>query len=323
MKSVAIIGAGFAGLSVCFYLLEKNYEVTLFDPSRIGQNASSIATGLMHPYIGKFPKRSKFASEGMESTKKLLQISQDALNQKVFDEGGIFRPAMTLAQKKAFQRICRKYEDAEWFDEEQVQKKIPEIAPFGGMFIKSGITVNSKLYMQGLLQTVIERGAERVMQKVHSLEELEDFDEIVITAGFESTQFLKDSHFKKIKGQMLICDSKEQALPQMSIIGLGHITPFNGQCYIGSTYEHDFANAKTNQKADKLLEKISLFYPPAKQLEILERKAGIRLTTDVGYLPFMKQEKNIWALCAFGSRGLLYHGLYGEKLAEKLGTEVT
>lgn len=50
--NIAIIGAGFSGLALAYFLLQSSAHVTLFDAVGIGGGASGIATGLLHPYPG-------------------------------------------------------------------------------------------------------------------------------------------------------------------------------------------------------------------------------------------------------------------------------
>ncbi|XP_039164619.1 uncharacterized protein LOC120291399 [Eucalyptus grandis] len=56
----AVLGAGFAGLSVAWHLLRHSPEklhlrIDIYDESGIGGGASGIAGGLLHPYSPKGP----------------------------------------------------------------------------------------------------------------------------------------------------------------------------------------------------------------------------------------------------------------------------
>ena len=65
MKTIAIIGAGLAGLAVAYHILNKNQNctVTLFDQKGIAAGASGIAAGLLHPFVGARSKRNFEADE--------------------------------------------------------------------------------------------------------------------------------------------------------------------------------------------------------------------------------------------------------------------
>ena len=38
----AVVGAGFAGLAVCYYLVERGYDVVLFDKEGVAAGASGV-----------------------------------------------------------------------------------------------------------------------------------------------------------------------------------------------------------------------------------------------------------------------------------------
>jgi len=119
---IAILGAGYSGLSVAYYLLQvnKNSQITLYDPEPLGNNASGVSTGLMHPYLGAWAKRSWRSEEGIEETVKLLQCAERALGTKIYSAKGVFRPALDERQKKTFKNLCEQNEDAVWWEEEEV-----------------------------------------------------------------------------------------------------------------------------------------------------------------------------------------------------------
>ena len=81
VKNVAVIGAGFAGLSCAYNLIKSGgnndgVRVTLFASEQAGSGgASSVAAGLLHQ---RTPKGFKmpFGSSGYEKTLELLQKCQ-------------------------------------------------------------------------------------------------------------------------------------------------------------------------------------------------------------------------------------------------------
>ena len=77
-SKIAVVGAGFAGLSVCHHLLQS-CEVTVFDPLGIGGGASGISTGLLHPFPARLSIRSWLAGEGMDASRELLLVAEKAL----------------------------------------------------------------------------------------------------------------------------------------------------------------------------------------------------------------------------------------------------
>lgn len=277
---VAVVGAGYAGLAVTWHLLKRNMEVTVFDG---GEGASHVSTGLLHPAPGKRATPTWRAKEGMEATIELLEIASE--EKPVFERNGILRIATTDEQRKQF----------------------------GGetLWIPEGITVYSKLYLKGLKKAC--QKAEFEKRWIRNLQELDDFDSIILTTGAETLQWV-DLPLKKTIGQCLICRWPER-LP-MSLLADGHITPTEDPefCLVGSTYEH--TDQPDPKKVVKLLEKVAVFYPPAKDFKIVDILSGVRIAPKVGYRPFVaKVNPKTWIFTGLGSRGLIYHALLAKTIA--------
>src|SRR5579871_5515020 len=135
MMRIAIIGAGFAGLSLAWHLLNdpSHPHVVLFDGKGVGGGASGIAPGLLHPYVGEHCRRNFMAEEGLAATNALLKISQNHVAEPVVLSEGVLR-----SPQDPIQEACL--------------SSYPDVilsAP-GKYLITSGKTVNCKAYLQGL-----------------------------------------------------------------------------------------------------------------------------------------------------------------------------
>lgn len=275
----AVIGAGYAGLAAAFFLEKKGWEVSVF---RWGKSASGASTGLLHPYPGKKALLSIRAHEGIEKALELFRVA--GKKEAVFEKSGILRIAHTEEQRKKFQG------DFFWMEE--------------------GITVYSRLYLEELRKSLVRT---KVFEaRIESLSELSSFDRIVVAAG-EDAERLLSIPLKKTIGQSLLCRCR-QKLPY-ALLSDCHITASEDPeyCLIGSTYEH--TQKPDRKKALGLLEKAIKIYPPARDFTIEEVFFGVRASPKVGYLPIVKRiDSRTWALTGFGSRGLMYHALYAERL---------
>lgn len=311
---VAIIGAGMAGLSVCWHLLSLGAEATLFDPKGIGGGASGISTGLLYPFPGMKALRSWSSDLGMKATEELLQAAEGAAKRKVAERTGIFRPAVTDRQKKDFFYRAEQDSDAIW-------QEHPIFGP--GIWIPKGITVYSRRYLAGLWKAC--SGAHLVNEKITSLTQLKDYDKIVITTGFETIQFEECRYLplKSTKGQVLICRWPKPL--DFSVVSQGHIalTENRDFCQIGSTYERSFNDLNPDpEKALELKEKVACFYPSAREFEVVEMRAAVRISPINGYMPITtKINDKTWVFTGLGSRGLLYHALLGKELAASIFRE--
>lgn len=309
---IAIVGAGLAGLSACWHLCQiPGLRLTLLDSKGIGGGASGVSTGLLHPFPGRRALRSWGSAEGMEATRGLIAISQQALGRPVAEATGIFRPAVTLQQKKDF--AARAHDDSE-----AIWHQHPIFGP--GLWISSGITLYSRLYLEGLWKACRTLGAAFVQHSISSLEELNDFDASVLTAGFETLKFAPHLPLQVTKGQTLLCRWPER-LP-FSIVSQGHITPTEDPfiCQIGSTYEHGFTTLDPDKDAiSELLGKAANFYSPARDFEVVEIRAGARISRPKGYRPIVeKLSAKTWIFTGLGSRGMLYHAWLGMQLVQEM-----
>lgn len=322
MNKIAIIGGGLAGLSTCFHLLQyPEMEITLFDPS-IEMAASTVSTGLLHPFPGRHARCALMGKEGMLETFNLLEIAEKEMERSVADRSGILRLAITPDLQSHFQKRATLDKDAIWLDVEDVLQKVPQAIPVPGIWIPKGASVYSKLYLEGLKKACKKKGANFKADHIASLKELSSYDTIVIAAGFESLDFPECSHLplEPVKGQVLVCRWQER-LP-FALVSMGHISPTQDPqiCQIGSTYEHYFASrAPDPEIKDLLLKKAAAFYPLALDFEVVDIKAGVRLGAKFNPRPIVEKiNPKTWVFTGLGSKGLLYHALFGKKLAQAI-----
>lgn len=311
---IAIVGAGLAGIGTCWHLCQiPHFQVTLFDPKGIGGGASGVSTGLLHPFPGRRALRSWNSQEGMEETRRLIEISEKAMGRPVAEATGIFRPAITSQQKEDFSIRAQEDLEACW-------QEHPIFGP--GLWIQSGMTLYSRLYLEGVWKACESLGAQWIQDSVSNLDDLDDYDAIVLTAGFETLNFAPHLPLQVTKGQTLLCRWNER-LP-FSLVSQGHITPTEhpGICQVGSTYEHGFTSLDPDQSAiAELIEKTAKFYPPVREFEVIEVRAGARISRPKGYRPIVeKLGKKTWIFTGLGSRGMLYHSLFGKQIAEEISS---
>ncbi len=316
--NIAVVGAGVAGLALAHFLQKYGQEVTVFDSKGAGGGASGVSTGLLHPFPGRIALRSWQSKEGMEASLALIEHAERSLGSPVAERTGILRIAVNERQVRDFKKRAAEDEEAIWWEVDQVLAKVSEATAGPGLWVPSGITVYSHLYLKGLSQGIrIER------QAIGSLDELKSYDQVVLATGSETLHFPECAHLplEPTKGHTLLCKWPGERLP-FSLVSMGHITPTENPelCQIGSTYEHNFNGLEPDSRAVReLLEKAAVFYPPARDFEVVELRAGVRISPKEGYRPIIEQlGPRLWVFTGLGSRGMLYHALLGERLAKTL-----
>lgn len=308
---VAVIGAGFAGLATAYFLTEfENIDVCVFDRKHVGAGASGVACGLLHPYPGYMARRSHLAKEAMEVSKYLLNIAKNHTSKTVYTQKGIYRLSLNADQHERL------------LSHEETFRDI-ELKEGNKFLIKSGITVLSKHYLEGLTIAIKAKGGAFFFEEIKSLNQLEEFDHIVIAAGygiknFEECRFL---NIKFLKGQTLRISGAPPY--DRSLISKGYLAHMGTLQYfeLGATYERNFDNSYSNLTEAKALLKEKL--NPYRDREILDCKSGIRVCSKSHYLPIIEKINfKTTVFTALGSRGLLYHGIFGQSLANQIAQNV-
>lgn len=296
---IAIVGTGFAGLAVGWYLLEKGVAVEFFES---GQGASGVAAGLMHPYPGEQARRSWKAEEAMQASWELFDIAGDVVNR-----GGIVRYALDAEQQKHLLQRCEDFNDIERVEEH-------------AFLIKSGGTVFAQRYLEGLRGACLKKGSVFYQREVK--EELEGYDRVVLATGAGLIPLR--SGLKAVKGQVLKC-RMQPGLLKTSRVGKGYVAlgESSDSCYVGSTFERGVCDTVVDKDwtQGQLLPKVALFCKEVEEMEVIECRAAVRVTREGSYLPLMEQlSEKTWIFGAFGSRGLLYHAFFAKQLCDRLIT---
>lgn len=307
MKKIAVIGAGLAGLSSALHGCMQGYDVTIFDKFGVGRGASGVSTGLLHPFPGKTGAISWNAWEGMQATHSFLEIAANAIGQNVASFTGIFRPAITQQQIVDYQ--ANQNDQSIWQTKELINGfSVP------GLWIPKGITVFSEVYLQGLYQACLNKGAEFRLEPYSPNTK---FDVVIyaIGAGIKEEPFVKTLSLRSAIGQSLKCHWDDPLAFSLASKGYITLTQNPSICQVGSTYEH--TPLPDPQKALELLAQVSAFYPKAKDFKVIEIGHGMRISPRSGHRPVIeKVANNTFVFTGLGSRGMLYHALYGKMLME-------
>ncbi|NGX39420.1 MAG: tRNA 5-methylaminomethyl-2-thiouridine biosynthesis bifunctional protein MnmC [Chlamydiae bacterium] len=305
---IAIVGAGLAGMGVAHFLLEEEgIEVTLFDAKGVGGGASGVCSGLLHPYPGYAARRSYRAEEALALTKELIRLAEKHTPRKVCQQKGILRRAIHDEQSEQLKEHC-----STWGDIEEVEE--------GLFMIHSGLTVYLENYLGGLFRSLQKKGAQLIIQEIENLAELSHFDRVVVAAGYGVRKFPEcgAARMRFIKGQSL----RVKGTPPfgVSFISKGYIAHLGSEVTfdVGSTYEKEFRDELPNLRVAKelLKEKLSCHCPG---VDILECRAGVRVVSRSHHLPICEQlNEKLFLFTGLGSRGLLYHALYGRGMCQTI-----
>src|SRR5262249_14959276 len=151
------------------------------------------------------------------------------------------------------------------------------------------------------------------------------YDCIILATGAFVNRLLPNNRLPvtEVKGQVLDLswphhlDPLPLALNSHIYLLMNHKT---NSCTIGATYERNFNSIlpDLNAATKELLPKAKELLPALKESRVLSCRAGVRASAP-DYLPIIKKiDPRIWVITGMGSKGLLYHALYAEKLVNMI-----
>lgn len=169
----AVLGAGFAGLSVTWHLLqnspkEMNLQVDVIDEVGIGGGASGVSGGLLHPYSPKV-KLLWRGEECWNECLRLLSVAEQAAgygessnndtlfsqmnNRFIVRRSGILRPAVS---EKNWNIMHQNAENSlascqiETIDKDAAKHLVPNLCPplNAAFFMPKAVNVNPQAYLQ-------------------------------------------------------------------------------------------------------------------------------------------------------------------------------
>ncbi len=318
-RHIAIIGAGFSGLATAWHLSQLGHQVTLYESSPLGKNASGISAGLLHLYTGYKATRAKNGDKRLELALELLKVSSSTLGKPVYQQTGLLRPALKENQAAFFKACADQNSDVYWMKTDEVQKKFPGIHPLDAIWIESAFQVDTHRYLEGLWKACQANGVEWIRKKITSANELTE-DLRIIATGASPFPEISQLPIHQVKGQLLeLTWYHPLPFPISSGVYLVKGSKPNS-IYLGATFEHEFSNTTENVDVarERLLPKLNKLYPLPDQCEVLSCKSALRASTPTRE-PFVEQvDSKTWAIVGMGSKGILYHAEAAKRLLQAI-----
>jgi len=321
---IAILGAGYAGIATAWYLARAGAKVTVYDPAGIAGGASGMAAGLLHPYMGLDAKRAWRADEALQCTRQLLEAAQPHALSPIIRSQGIVRLAYSDRQHNSYFICSQQHDDVTWWDSIETAAHLSAVTPTSAIYIQGGWSIDSHTYVSSLWAACRTMNCTFVQKAGNPNHLAATQDAVVVAAGYTTQALLPEAvlPLRPVKGQLVQLPWPAQ-LPPLTHPVNSHVyiimSSDNKTCLVGATYEKvddsevdlSVAWAELKPKAAKIIPRLADQIP-------INGWAGVRCSTPQ-HLPVMGcAHSNVWYLAGFGSKGLLYHGLYAQELAQKL-----
>ncbi|CAI0395022.1 unnamed protein product [Linum tenue] len=297
----AVLGCGFAGLSVAWHLLKQNsprelrLRVDLFDEAGIGGGASGVSGGLLHPYSpkGKLLWR---GAECWKETLRLLNVAEMAARHSkdsnetsdglIVRRRGILRPAVNMKNSEIMTenaQNCHPNCRIETIGEDYAQTLVPNIcAPLDvAFYMPAAVNVYPRPYLQALFlacQNIMKEndvGQELYLHKksIHKLLDLEgEYDAVIICLG------AKVDMLPELSGRLPLRTCRGVVAHMQLPLDMGEDYPEHApsilsdawlaiqgtrSLYMGSTWEWKSTNSSAHVSADEASKALEELLPKA------------------------------------------------------------
>lgn len=322
---IAVIGAGLAGLSTCYHLLQsKGHTIDLFYSPSQKHGASFAATGLLHPYPGPFMRSYPYYKGLIEHSMRIVRHMETHFDKQIVLNEKVIRPLIpTIASSK--KKILRRYPHLEQMDSRTKDLPLSFLKqPY--FTLDNSYTLDTPLYLKLLFDWIQSSGAKCIDQQIDHIDTMKkDYDRIIVCTGGQTPNIkgLPPLPLTLIKGQAL--DIKTDSMDtSISIAGKGYFCPTssNNVWKLGATYEMQFTDAfpELNKAFELIVQKSNnyLNYPLEKD-QVVGVQSGLR-----AFLPTKRPitchlDPQLILCCGLGSKGLLYHGHLGYQTAHLVG----
>ena len=205
-SSIAIIGAGVAGLTLASELLERGVAVDLFDQAeKIGtQSCSWYAGGMLAPWC-----------ERESAEEKVARLGAEAAHWWQHHAGGVVHHgSLVVAQPRdaaELDRFSRRTDHYQWLDAAGIAHLEPDLDGrfHRALYFPQEAHLNPRHALAALSQRIEEKGGKLHFQ-TDGLTEADTTSTIVDTRGFSSRDQLPA--LRGVKGEMLIIRTEEITL---------------------------------------------------------------------------------------------------------------
>ncbi len=315
-----VAGAGLAGACAALTLGEHG-SVLVVERDAPAAGGSGAAAGMVNPILGLRARPVWRLDEALDAFDALVtRAGADDL----YRRRPTLRPAYGEAQVERFQQSAEELpEHARWISTADCAEHYPAVtAPDGGLLITTGGAVDLPGLVGRILAAAESKGTVlRVGAAVTGWDEggitLDSGGRIsggkmILSLGRGYARFpeLERLRLHQVKGQTIRL-SRPKDLPDdlPHLAGRGYVAHEDGALVAGSTYEHDFDHLMpTELQTSAILQKTTRMLPALAGSEVLQARAGVRVTVPGIRLPMvgpLPGSKNVWIFTGFGAKGLL------------------
>lgn len=273
-KTIAIAGAGIAGLLCAYRLQEAGHRVTLFDPNGFpASNASFKAGGMLAPYAEIEHMPPAFLEPCFESIRVWDALSKTSKNAFEFSQNG----SLALAHpqdRHMLERFAAHLPSFQRLNGEDIERLEPSLT---GRF-REGLYLEGEAHLHP--QKAMRWLADQIENKVSTAFEPGNFDHVIDCTGMAASA--QDPDLRGVKGELIIVHNPDFSLSRP--VRLMHpryalyIVPRAGNMFmIGATNIESEGDARPSVKSVmELMSALVTLHPSFAEAKIIETQGDIR-----------------------------------------------
>ena len=298
---------------------------------------------LLHPFSPR-GKLVYLGLEGLQSTNTLIQAALEH-EPSLLLRSHLYRAAQTPTHVENLKLTCEKFpEYANWLSAEELKSHVGQGDWLGGVKLENGCQViHVPTYLTGLwkeCQVLSKHTAEWLPRSVSNSDWdtcLSHYDAVVLAAGSglwmeENSVLGKDFPVELVRGQSVEMHMDTSVShPNEAVLCGKYVVPRPGEhkMLIGATHEYKEIPWDKEEVTQDLRNRSEGLAPEVWEKGVVEGvTCGIRVQSrrgPQGRLPIIGSwedgkalHPNVWLFTGLSSRGLIYHGLFGDILSDAI-----
>jgi glycine/D-amino acid oxidase-like deaminating enzyme len=280
--------------------------------------------------------------QGLAATNKLVKHAKKYKPDCVLRDE-IYRVALNEKHVEQLQKTATTVpEYCEWISKEEMQQ-YSQYA-LGGLRLANGCKViHVPTYLEGLWMACQELSQENGSMAVWTLvddatldwkKQLDEFDAVVLAAGaglfHDSLVSEQEFPIDLIRGQSIEMNINKEHYVSEALLCGKYISPLpeKNRLLIGATHEYKAAPLSETELVEDLKERSYELAPNVwdygtvdkitSGYRVQSRRGAFGRAPIIGKLLDNDSHSNVWIFTGLSSRGLLYHGLYGDILTDAI-----
>lgn len=265
-QEIAIIGAGLAGCFTARALAERGYQVSIFDPKGIANEASGNAQGGVYIKLsaGDSAEHSDFYlaafQYAIQSFKQYLGTGDKS--NSLWQQCGLLQLAFDNKEQQRQERFFQNHNFPKEFIRAVSQAEASELAGVelssGGLFLQQAGWASPRDLCQKLLE---HPNIQLVQEKINQLDYSKQhwqlrnehgsttFPQVVLANAMQAGQLLQDAYLpiKNIRGQLSYLNTQYAPALNTVLSGTCYLAPaLNQQLCLGATFDLHSTNPELN-----------------------------------------------------------------------------